>query len=190
MKSNKTRAQPDYINNNQLTYIPIPKCASTLMRTTLFQHGWQWAKTPHKTTFTIIDDPINRWIRGIAQTYHNRPKWVQDIHQNFDSYVQQAWHDPHTQPQHWYITQNTKLFTLQNLSHLNNWLTQNNITLNWDPTKIHHPEGPQEAKTKTQLKQFIQTQLTETHKNHLKEYYKKDYQLLEKAECPKAPNTS
>lgn len=175
---------PDFLEYKNLGYVPVPKCMSTKMRETL---GWQQTvKLGDVEIFGIVREPIDRWIAGMAQTFHHKKEepWIrgQKTIQALDTFTEKVcfpWPerptspDIHTAKQVWfYGDASVTYFRLDQLNLLVDWLAARNC-------KIQIPDRPHPVKEKEQLRTLIKKSLTKEHLEKLRAFYAEDIKLYE-----------
>jgi hypothetical protein len=87
--------------NNGLTFINIPKNASSFVKGYLLSEGWQHSNSlvDSRQYLVILRDPVDRWLSGIAQYQFNSSRYDMDI----DSTFKEITFDDHTELQSYFL---------------------------------------------------------------------------------------
>ena len=174
----KKASRSEYLEDGKLAFLLVPKCMSSEMRINLVKRGWQYSAEPTaKIIFSITREPLEKWISGMAQTFHNKPEYIREMKKDLTPFVERAWHDPHTAKQIWYYEkEGIEIFRLDQLDILKDWLHQKGYDITWPDykTATKNPE-------KEKLKKYFATHLTNQQRKSLKKYYAQDYSLYQKS---------
>ena len=164
-----------------ITYIHIPKNASSSIKTCLAGNQWQHSNTlvTNEQILVVLRDPIDRWCSGMAQFQINSQQLELDITQVFE----QITFDDHTEQQIYFI-QNidlnkvTFMMVNDNFNNIfNKWLNDKGYPTVADTTRFN-----QSNDTKLELKHKYQ-QLINSNPNYmlrLTEHFANDYELINK----------
>lgn len=169
------------VSNGELAYVAIPKCASSTLKTILGDLGWKWRKGigPEKP-FTVVRDPVERWISGITQSFHkHRNDVLKRMYKDITPFVQDPWFDIHTAPQSSFLKGfiSPTLFKVESLDKLKQWLAERDVLLP-ELTRKNVSKGDRAKKA---LYDYLCTALTDAHCDRLRAFYKDDVELYERA---------
>lgn len=169
-------------NTHSLTYVHIPKNASSFIKGGLLGCGSEWKHSeilvPADEYLIVLRDPIERWISGIAEYCYNSGNIL-----GIKEALEQFTFDDHTEHQVYFIqgvdlSKATFLWVNDKLqNNLGQWLKQFNYHANiQDALKYNTSEGSK--------REFINQFTNEINSNleyqaRLKEYFADDYKLIE-----------
>ena len=166
---------------SSLTYIHIPKNASSSVKGCMASNRWQHSDTliKNKQFLVVLRDPIDRWCSGIAQFQINSKQLELDVAKVFE----QITFDDHTEQQIYFlqgIDLNKVTFIMVNNNFntiFNKWLNEKGY-----PSVADTPRFNQSSGIKLELKQKYQ-QLIDSNPVYmlqLKKHFAADYELINK----------
>jgi hypothetical protein len=84
-----------------MTYIHIPKNASSFVKGCLINNGWQHSNAfvESEKYIVVLRDPLDRWLSGMAQYQVNSNQLDLDVHTIFNTIT----FDDHTETQYYFL---------------------------------------------------------------------------------------
>lgn len=102
--------------NGRITYIHIPKNASSFVKGCLINNGWQHSNTfvESEKYIVVLRDPLDRWLSGMAQFQVNSNQLDLDVHTIFNTVT----FDDHTETQYYFLKHIQTAPTVENTTFL------------------------------------------------------------------------
>ena len=172
-----------WVNTNKsLTYINIPKNASSYMKACLMGSGNSWTYrdhfVPQQQTLVILRDPVDRWCSGMAQSLFNSGAELSD-----DIVFKHITVDDHTELQTYFLQDidltNAAFFLVDDhlTKSLTNWAIENSNAIN---TQNIYRYNASDEDNRINLKQRF-LNVIENYPEYmlkLKKHFEADYELI------------
>lgn len=166
---------------SNLTFIHIPKNASSFVKGCLINNGWQHSDTLIQAPkyLVVLRDPLERWLSGMAEFMVNSNQLDLDFHTIFNTIT----FDDHTELQTYFL-QNINIVDTTFLKcnsdlrkNLNKYLLENNFS--------NGVTGIPDINVRNNVKQSIIDKLTQfmdtmpEYKDCVRQHFAVDYNLYE-----------
>lgn len=176
---------------NNLMYVQIPKNASTWTKFNLNNLKWEdfnyhYDHLYKKHALVVLRDPVSRWLSGVCEYFslHHPNIDTNEFNKTFYEFLMdQIVFDDHTEHQHYFIDglslNNITFFFCNDDYRLNfdNFFKDLGIDNSYHQHDYQHTTEGNIVLTK--FKKIFQTLLLEPkYLNKIKDYYKKDYALI------------
>lgn len=169
-------------HKSNITYIHIPKNASSFVKGCLINNGWQ-----HSDTFieadrylVVLREPLDRWLSGIAQYLVNSNQIALDIETIFKTIT----FDDHTEQQTYFL-KNVDLIKTTFLKcnsdlrkNLNKFMLENGFSLGVGDVANINARDPVKQTIIDRLEHYIGEYLES--KDCIKDHFALDYRLYNK----------
>ena len=164
-----------------ITFVHVPKNASSFVKGCLINNGWQYSKTfvPSEHYLVVLRDPLERWLSGMAEYQVNSKQLDLDVHTIFNTIT----FDDHTELQTYFlkdvnIAKTTFLKFGDNLRNdLNTFLLTNGFNNGATGiTNINASDSTKQA-IKNKLRQFMD--VYPEYKIKVQQHFAADYDLYE-----------
>ena len=172
-----------WVNTSKsMTYINIPKNASSYMKACLMGSGDSWIYydhfVPQQQTLVILRDPVDRWCSGVAQSLFNS-----GIEVSNDSVFKHITFDDHTELQTYFLQDidltNTVFFLVNDhlIKNLTNWTIENDNAINTQDISKYNASSED---TRINLKQRFLDVIANypEYMLKLKKHFEQDYELI------------
>jgi hypothetical protein len=181
--------------DSDLMYVNIPKNASSWTKPNLKDLGWEFYNyhfdhLTHKHALIVLRDPVERWLSGVCEyftLYHRNIDTTQFNQAFYDLLLEQVTFDDHTEKQVYFIEgldprrctffncdSNYRLYFGQFLK--NQGVDNRYANYNYQHTTENRDDGDN---TRSEFKKIFAPLLDNPkYLNHIKQHYKKDYELI------------
>lgn len=187
-----------HLSNGALTYVMIPKSASSTLNSYcnyLKFHRIRYNVSifdqpvvnavfdpdgfSNTTFFSVIRDPVERWISGITQSFRHRKDIAERLMRDIGPFIEDPCFDLHQWPQAWFLRNigNPVIYKIENLDSLMGWVCSE---IGVDFPEITNINVASEDPEKTKLSEAIRRQMPE-YEAVLRAYYSDDAELYERA---------
>jgi hypothetical protein len=171
----------DKVNN--ITYVHIPKNASSFIKGTLIGCGGFWQRSDtlinSNENLIVLRDPIDRWCSGITQYLYNSKQLISE-----DRIFSKITFDDHTDLQTYFlqgvdIDNSTFMCVDENLrNNLADWINNHGYRTNVDiAIQYNSSRDDDRIRTKNYYVELLEQQPELVLK--LKDYFAEDYKLIE-----------
>lgn len=177
--------------DSDLMYVQIPKNASSWTKPNLLDFGWadfnyHYDHLYKKHALVVLRDPVERWLSGVCEYF---ALYQSDINTNnfnktfYDFLIDQTVLDDHTEQQHYFIdglSYSNITFFLCNKDyrvHFSNFFRQRGLDNKYYKYDFQHTTV--NNYTRSKFKKIFEPLLLESkYLNKIKDFYKKDYELM------------
>lgn len=177
--------------DNNLMYVQIPKNASSWTKPNLRDLGWEdfnyhYDHLYKKHALVVLRDPVSRWLSGICEYFalYHADINIDEFNKTFyELIMEQITFDDHTEQQHYFI---------EGLSHSNitfffcdddyrlrfgTFIQELGVENKYHRYEYQHTTDGSPIRSK--FKKIFETLLLEPkYLSKIKDYYKKDYELI------------
>lgn len=177
--------------DQNLMYVQIPKNASSWTKPNLKDLGWtdynyHYNNMYKKHALVVMRDPVERWLSGICEyfaLYHETIDTNEFNKTFYDLLMEQIVFDDHTEQQHYFIeglSLNNITFFLCDKDyrvHFGSFLKNQGFDNKYHKYEFQHTTANSLLRSK--FKKIFEPLLLESkYLNKIKDFYKKDYELM------------